>query len=91
MAFAHEININSKSTIVNIFISLKSKISNKKRTFSLKEASENNIKPENNSKASIKPFLSVSHILNEVSLEPNICSYSVKSIENVSHTLLNEP
>jgi hypothetical protein len=33
----------------------------------------------------------VSHIWNIVSLEPKICSYSVKSILKVSHTDLNDP
>lgn len=83
--------MNSKSTIVNTFSSLKSKISKRNLTFSSNDASENNINPENNSSASIKPLLSVSHILNIYSFEPKIYSYSVKSIENVSQTDLNEP
>ena len=53
--------------------------------------SENTTKPLNNSKASINPLLSVSHMTNIDSFAPNIYSNSTRSIEKFSHTLLNEP
>ena len=59
--------------------------------FSSNLASANRIRPLNNSRASIKPLLSVSQIWKDSSLVPKICSNSVKSIENMSQTLLKDP
>lgn len=52
--------------------------------------SENKVIPENNSKESIKPLLSVSHITKALSDNPKICSNSLKSIEKLSQILLKE-
>lgn len=75
VALQHEIIINSKTIVLKLFNSLKSKMSKRKRNLSSNFASENKTKPENNSNESMRPFLSVSQRLNNSSLfsgNPNI-------------------
>ena len=52
--------------------------------------SENRVIPQNSSKLSISPLLSVSQITKALSLAPKMCSNSLKSIEKLSQILLNE-